>query len=304
MPTTPSITSITFANRPCWLLRAPQGQAIVAEHGGQVLSWVPLGGHEVLWLSAQALPPPAATRGGIPVCWPWFGKQGMPDEGMQHGPVRNRPWQLVGAPHISANGIVLELQPAPATQAGDAMTRFAHGLALRLRITLDDGLTLALTTHNTRSTPFPLTQALHTYLAVGDVRQVGIAALAQRPYHDKLTDATNQTHAHPWRYKGACDRIYSNAGGGDATTTYAVADPALQRHIHLQTQGSRSVVLWNPGPEGARTLADMPDDAWNAFVCLETSNAGADTVTLSPGASHTLVQRLQTTSANSGNRPA
>ncbi len=296
MPAPPHITSIDFANRACWRLAGDQGCAVVAQHGGQVLSWIPAGAQEVLWLSPQALPPPGATRGGIPVCWPWFGKHGMPEGAMQHGPVRNRSWRMLGKPCATDGKIVLTLQPEPAKDLDDPLARHAAALELRLRITLDEALTLELTTHNAGATPFVLTQALHTYLAVGDVRRVSIAELAHMRFLDKLTERTHQVHAAPWRFDGPCDRIYQrapdSATAAHSDAVYTVQDPAAQRAIRLQTQGSGAVVLWNPGAEGAHAIADMPDAAWTQFLCLEAANAGSDVVALAPGQTHTLRQQL------------
>lgn len=211
---------------------------------------------------------------------------------MQHGPVRNRAWQLLGSPLITATRIQLVLEPQPSHGAEDPLRRFAPGLAVRLHVTLDDALTLELRTHNHGATPFTLTQALHTYLAVEDVRAVAIPALADLPYHDKLTHTADLTHPMPWRYEGPCDRIYRQPLGRTRDYHYTLDDPHAQRRIQVSTGGSACVVLWNPGPEGANALADMPNDAWSRFVCLETSNAGGDEVQLAPGAQHHLVQRL------------
>lgn len=286
------LSTVTHQGHACVRLAVQQGTALVALHGGQVLSWVPSGGRDVLWLSPQAQQPPSAIRGGVPICWPWFGKQGMPPGAMQHGPVRNRSWAVVGTPQVTPHRIQLELAPQPAQAADDPLARFAAGLEVRLRITLDDALTLELETRNANLSSFTLTQALHTYLAVGDVRQVTIHDLARVPYQDKLTQATGCIDPTAWTYAGPCDRIYEHPEHPHRTRSYAVDDLAQQRRIVLQTQGSRSVVLWNPGPSGAQAMADMPDDAWTQFVCLEATNAGNDAVDLPQGCVHTLTQRL------------
>lgn len=215
---------------------------------------------------------------------------------MQHGPVRNRSWRMLGKPCATDGKIVLTLQPEPAKDLDDPLARHAAALELRLRITLDEALKLELTTHNAGATPFVLTQALHTYLAVGDVRRVSIAELAHMRFLDKLTERTHQVHAAPWRFDGPCDRIYQrapdSATAAHSDTAYTVQDPAAQRAIRLQTQGSGAVVLWNPGAEGAHAIADMPDADWTQFLCLEAANAGSDVVALAPGQTHTLRQQL------------
>ena len=67
-------------------------------HGASVLSFIPKQhnpqGVDVLWVSDSAIYDGSKpVRGGIPVCWPWFGKakeDGLP----AHGFVRNSVWHL------------------------------------------------------------------------------------------------------------------------------------------------------------------------------------------------------------------
>src|SRR5690606_18048003 len=51
--------------------------AVISLHGAQLLSYVPRGGQEVFWLSPLRAPLPTPIRGGTPVCWPFFGRQGQ-----------------------------------------------------------------------------------------------------------------------------------------------------------------------------------------------------------------------------------
>ena len=205
---------------------------------------------------------------------------------MQHGPVRNRSWRVLGKPPPRRQDRP-HLAPGTGERPGRSAgpPRASAGAAPAHH--LDESLTLELTTHNAGATPFVLTQALHTYLAVGDVRRVSIAELAHLPFLDKLTERTHQTHAAPWRFGGPCDRIYQRtpdsavAAHGDAA--YTVQDPAGQRGVQLQTQGSGTVVLWNPGAEGAHAMADMPDTAWTRFLCLRPPTPSSDVVALAPG---------------------
>ena len=60
----------------------------------------------------------------------------------------------------------------------------------------------------------------------------------------------------------------------------------------IDTQGCQPVVVWKPGSEGARSMADVPDDGWQDFFCIEAANAGPDVIALAPGAEHLLGQNL------------
>jgi glucose-6-phosphate 1-epimerase len=286
-----NIQPIRHAGYDCLQLSTRHGTAIVALHGAQVLSWIPTGHRDVFWLSPLARPVPAAIRGGVPICWPWFGKQDMPDGGMQHGPVRNRPWELVDVLTEDDNRISLTLAPCCATTPDDPLTRFAAHLLLSLQIDLGENLVQTLQTRNQSDRPFALTQALHSYFSVHDATQVQLAALAGLPYEDKLSASTNQVHASPFALDQACDRIYQHPGVAQ-THHYTLEDRAWQRSIHITTRGSQSLVVWNPGQDQARNMSDVPETAWSNFLCLEAANAGVDVITLAPGAQHQLSQTL------------
>jgi glucose-6-phosphate 1-epimerase len=298
MDTPERITPIDHAGHSCLQLRSPHGTAVIALHGAQLLSWVPNGQYDVFWLSPQALPEPAAIRGGVPVCWPWFGKQGMPSGAMQHGPVRNRLWNVAatstGEGDDADQPLSVTLVPTAASSPDDPLTRYAATLQLSLRVELGRTLTQTLTTRNLGDCPFVLTQALHSYFAVADVTQVQINGLENRVYEDKLGGAQSVTHNGTWQLDQACDRIYQQ---GTASTEhhYTLADPLGRRQIHITTQGSQSVVVWNPGAAGAAQMADVPNDGWQHYVCIEAANAGADRITLPAGAQHTLTQTVALT---------
>lgn len=291
MPAHSSIQPLTHAGHACLQLTTRHGTAIVALHGAQILSWVPAGHREVFWLSPITAATPAAIRGGVPICWPWFGKQGMPEGSMQHGPVRNRSWEVVSVQADGIEGISLTMAPCRATTPDDPLARFAAHLQPTLQIDLGEALVQTLQTRNTGSEPFALTQALHSYFAVHDATQVQVAELASLHYDDKLSGATQQLQQGPFVLPQACDRIYQHTGTRP-THHYVLEDRAWQRRIHITTQGSQSLVVWNPGQEQARAMADVPDAAWSDFLCLEAANAGTNRVMLQPGAQHWLTQTL------------
>lgn len=297
MPAHSNIQSLTHAGHACLQLSTRHGVAIVALQGAQLLAWTPSGHRDVLWLSPQSRPAPTAIRGGVPVCWPWFGKQGMPPGAMQHGPVRNRPWEVVSVQSDSQTCVSLTLAPRRATTPDDPLALYAAGLTASLQIDLGETLGQTLTTHNQGGQPFALTQALHSYFAVQDATRVQVAELAGLRYDDKLSGAVDQVHAGAFMLDRACDRVYQHPTASPTRTNhrYTLEDPAWQRRIHIETQGSQSLVVWNPGLEQARSMADVPETEWSAFLCVEAANAGADHVMLAPGAQHQLIQTLAVT---------
>jgi glucose-6-phosphate 1-epimerase len=289
--TAPHIVPVEFAGHAALQLRTRHGVAVLALHGAHLLSWVPTGQREVFWLSPLALPEPASIRGGVPVCWPWFATQRMPPGAMQHGPLRNLPWQVQAVHTCGDEEVSLTLQPS--LEREPRLQEWAPGLQVALRVTLGFSVVQSLHTHNRGTQPFMLTQGLHSYFAVGQATHVRIEGLQGLRYQERNAPETAVQHTpfaldarHP-----VCDRIFDHlADAGAAGHRYTLVDPTWQRRIQIDTQGSQSVVVWNPGSAGARTMADVPGDAWQDFFCVEAANAGVDAVQLAPGAQHSLVQ--------------
>ena len=283
LPRLEGLSLIDLQGFPAWKVETPLASAAISVFGGQLLSFIPKGGQDVLWLSptAQALPTP--IRGGSPVCWPYFGRQGQGTDVPSHGFVRDVPWTLKDARREADGSVVLVLAP-PALDNLD--------LRLTMQVRIGRTLEQQLITENTGSTPVSFTQALHNYFRVSDAMRVSVAGLDGLTYLDKFENyATPRTQQGNWslndpRDPGRSDRIYTQAGG-----RYVLKDPGLKRSIEITTQGSRSLVAWNPGEAGAAKMADV-GNGWRNYVCLEAANAGPDVITLAPGARHTLQQTL------------
>ena len=261
--------------------------ATVALQGAQVLGWR----HrrtEMLWLLQVArLGTGKAVRGGIPVCWPWFGPHPS-DPGRPapiypaHGFVRTRDW-AVTASSVSPEAVTITLQT---TTLPEDQALFPHAAVARLTTTLGNGLSLGLTTHNTGATAVPLSQALHTYFRVGDIAGVRIEGLAGTRYIDKLGDGkVRRLQEGPIAIESEVDRIY--LGHTQAITLRGAH--AGNRQLTIESEGSASAVVWNPWIDKTARLGDMGGpNAWRHMVCIETANAGDDVRTLAPGAEHVM----------------
>ncbi len=272
-----------FHGYPSLLVDTAQSTAAISLFGGQVLSFVPKGGTDVLWLSPSAQPTPTPIRGGTPVCWPYFGRQGQTDAVPAHGVVRIVPWRQQDAQRHADGSVALTLAPPD-----------MDALPLRLRLHLRIGATLEqhLITDNIGSVTARITQALHNYFRVADATQVRVQGLDGLDYLDKFDGyASMHRQQGDWtlqdpRDPGRSDRIYIDAGG-----RYTLLDPGLQRRIHLASSGSRTLVAWNPGEAGAHAMVDVGSH-WCQFVCLEPANAGPEVIELAPGARHVLQQTI------------
>jgi glucose-6-phosphate 1-epimerase len=283
LPDVPGLRSGDFHGFPSLLVDTPFATAAISLFGGQLLSFVPTGGQDALWLSPLAKPTPTPIRGGTPVCWPYFGKQDQTGDVPAHGFVRTVPWQLTDARREPDGSVVLALAP-PAFD----------DLPLRLSMTVRVGKVLEqrVVTENTGSAPARFTQALHNYFKVGDALRVDVQGLDGLDYLDKYE---GYAHAHrqqgDWNLRdprdpGRSDRIYTGAGG-----RYVLTDPVLQRRLVIGTEGSRTLVAWNPGEAAGSQMADV-GPGWRDYVCLEAANAGPEVIELAPGGRHTLVQTI------------
>lgn len=258
-------------------------QARISLYGGQVLSFQPHAHTDLLFLSEQALYQNGkAIRGGVPVCWPWFGPDPQALGRPNHGFARTRLWSLLATGHTptGAARITLGLTDAPDTRA-----LWPHAFELTLDITVGTTLELGLTTRNTGTAPFDITQALHTYLAVSDSAQATVHGLDGCSYIDNATGAHGalRQQAGSVRFEAEVDRIYTGA-----PAELALVDSAGARTLHLSSAGSQTAVVWNPGATVAARLADLPSGGERHFVCVETANAANDVITVPPGGEHRL----------------
>lgn len=273
----------------CWRVRHGDAELVVAEQGAQVLSYRRGDGLPIIWLSEEAVfLRGQPVRGGVPVCWPWFGdlaRNPQPvrdafdaDQPPAHGLVRGIDWTL-NTSHSDAGGATLEFTlTSPGTLRG-----WPHTVEPSLTIRLDDRLHLTLTSHNRSQQTVALSQALHSYFAIGDIAQVAVEGLDGRPYIETLEDWQPREQDGDLLFTGETDRIYL-----DLPSRLSLRDAAAGRRITLETSGSRSAVLWNPWIDKARRLSQFADDAWQRMLCIETANVMDDQVCLEPGASHTL----------------
>lgn len=264
----------------------PRFRARLFLQGAHLTHFAPTDEPEWLWLSDTArFEPGRAIRGGIPICWPWFG---VPDK----NPPEVRRRILTDASHGFARTAVWKLEDVRETAQEvevslslDANTDFADVWQARARLLVTfnfspDGCQLALSTTNPGSEPLAFSQALHTYLPTADIRHTRVEGLEDVGYVDSLKDWTYHTQQGPVSFNGETDRIYESGG------PLVIATPAGKRK--LTAIGSDSTVVWNPGAEKAARLSDFPDDAWQSMLCVENANALSDYRVLNEGQSHTL----------------
>jgi glucose-6-phosphate 1-epimerase len=245
-------------------------QAEIYLLGATVTDYEPAGQEPVLFVSDNAAYEVGkAIRGGIPVCWPWFGPHPTDPKQPQHGPVRRMEWMFAGSETLVDGGtrVALELTLPYASLWYD--------------VTVGRSLITRLSSTNTSAEPMNVTEALHTYLRVGGIRQISIEGLDGVEYAERTVPGRFRQDDPVIRFAGEVDRQYFNTA-----SPVTLVDPKLYRSIRVSKRGSNTTVVWNPWARLAKAMTDLGDDEYTSFVCIETANSGENAVTIGPGQSH------------------
>jgi len=273
-------------------------RARLTPYGGQLCEWAPAGQSLVLFMSPRAVfAPGTPIRGGVPICFPWFGAHPSDAAKPAHGFARTRRWDVATVTRDADGTVAVVLR-----LAADAETRALWNTPFTLSLTLSLGVALETTAEveNAGDETIGYELALHTYLAVSDIGSVRIGGLEGTRFVDKVDGGKEKTASEePLTIAGETDRVFV-----DTTTACVVDDPGLARRLRVTKRGSRTTVVWNPGRERARTMRDIGDDAWRRFVCVETANVGPDAVRLASREHHAMRARIEVLSddASSGRR--
>ena len=259
--------------------------ATVYLHGAHVTHWQPAGQQPVIFLSENSdFAPGKAIRGGVPICFPWFGPRSDGQAGPSHGFARIQDWDLVFAALVpGADGdqvyMTFALYPNELSRSlGFDNVRAAY------EVIVGKTLTMRLTTANSGAESLKFEEALHAYFAVKDVRTTALTGLESALFRDK-TDGMKEktTPAGPLLLTTETDRVFPAN-----TASVQIHDEGNGRVITVEKTNSATTVVWNPWSEQAMKLADLADDAWPDFVCVETANTATDAITLKPGESHAM----------------
>ena len=281
----PSVTLIEEpAGYPILVIEHAAATGRIALNGAHVTDWIPEGHDPVLYMSADAiLETGKPIRGGIPVCWPWFGPHPTDSTKPAHGFVRQMAWEVdVARESDSGVDIVLKLQDSAATRAF-----WPHSFQVRMHVHMGASLQVSLQAQNTGSSAWTMTGALHTYFNVEDVRKISIHGLHGTQYVEGRLSPDKRPQSGMIVIDQEVDRMYIS----DATVI--VHDPLWKRELVIEKAGSLATVVWNPWIEKSKRLADLPDEAYPEFLCVEAANAGEDVVTVQPGQEHLLTQRIE-----------
>jgi glucose-6-phosphate 1-epimerase len=261
-----------------------QATATIALQGAHLLTWAPLGQQPVIWLSTAAkFAPGKSVRGGIPICWPWFGPHESEKSFPAHGYARTVEWDVVETEAL-ANGATRLLFRFNGNEASAKM--WPHNTPCDYQLTIGTALEMELLTRNQEKTPVTIGQALHTYFAISDIREVAVDGLDGCPYLDKVDGFKRKQQSSAVKFSGETDRIYL-----DSTADCLIDDAAMQRRIRISKRNSASTIVWNPWIEKAEQMGDLGERSYLGMVCVESANAADDVVTIPAGGEHLLYVR-------------
>lgn len=256
--------------------------ASIALQGAHIATFTPKGEEPIIWLSKLAkFVPGKSIRGGVPVCWPWFGPHATDSKLPGHGFARTVMW---------------EVQETKALPDGSTFIRFGliendttkaqwpHASTVQLEATVGKALKVELITKNTGNTAFQLGEALHTYFHISDVGNMTIRGLEGCEYIDKVGETARRTQQGGIVIESEVDRVYVNT-----TADCVIEDKGLKRAIRIAKTGSKSAVVWNPWTEKADKMGDFGPQGHRGMVCVESGNAFDNIITVQAGETHRLV---------------
>ncbi|WP_416778503.1 D-hexose-6-phosphate mutarotase [Xenorhabdus budapestensis] len=273
----PYISQRNIDEFPLIVISHPKIRGAISIQGAHLMAWQPCGEKPVLWLSNNTkLREGTAIRGGIPICWPWFGSLGTPS----HGFARILPWEFK-AHHENENGVILMF-----TLQDSAYTKqlWSHEFTLIARFKLGKTCEIELESHG----DYQVTCALHSYFNISNINQIQVSGLGNH-FIDTVTNREQYTNE-DLRFQGRTDRIYT-----EPENFSLIRDELWKRTIEIHHYHHSDVVCWNPGAELASSMQDISKEGYKNIACVETAriNTPQPSKNGSPGRLATVIRCRQ-----------
>ena len=262
-------------NLPWIYVTNEHASAEISLYGGQVMAYQPSGEKPVLWHSRHShyhIGQP--IRGGIPICWPWFGGAQQP----AHGFARTQMWKVIKTRN-DENGttVILELWDNEETQK-----LLKTSFSLQLEVFVGKHLSVTLKSYNRGTSDLTLTEALHSYFSVGDIQSTSVIGVDGCSYIDAVDGMKEKQMEGVLTFSGETDRVYRHNG------SIEVIDEVLNRTLVIEKENSLSTVIWNPWIEKAKAMSDFGSKEYKHMVCVETANALDHKIVVPPKSEHTM----------------
>jgi len=252
--------------------------AQVSLYGAQVLSFIPSGNEDTLFMSSKSLfVEGKAIRGGIPICWPWFGAHPVDGSLPSHGFARIMTWEVIGTKE-EGNEVVLTLG---ISSNAETLSLWPYQFEAQLEVRVGQTLSVALKTINTDNKAFEISAALHSYFKVSDINNIALSGLANTTFLDDVKEKEGLQREDQLLISERIDRRYRQS-----TSECYIKDGYTNTKI--AKEGSQITVVWNPGAELSRQMADLGDADYLNMICVEAANSLEDTITVQAGKQHVL----------------
>jgi glucose-6-phosphate 1-epimerase len=273
---TDSINILTRDNIQLLHINNAFATAEISLFGGHILSFTPKhDNRDRLWLSKKAIfDGTTAIRGGIPVCWPWFGAHKSNSDLAAHGYVRTQTWDILNTEETDT-GTIIRLTPQ--TSIGEGLEGKAQ---LTLEVHVGQQLKIQLHTTNIGDSPLTYDCALHSYFTISNITQCELLGLSEQ-YSDKTRDYQLFDTPKPYRFNEETDRVHL-----EKPSTLTIHDAQIKTDI--LSSGHDSIVVWNPWQDKSINMLDMEDDSYLTMLCVETAITKSQTV--NPNETHVLEQ--------------
>lgn len=256
--------------------------ALISLQGAHLLSWKPNNQQEVIWLSNEAsFSVGKSVRGGIPICWPWFGAHESSTTYPAHGFARTVFWQVTNTALLENGDIEIYFKLETNELPEKYQQMWPQNTTAEYIVTIGKILNIDLITTNNSDEDMTIGQALHTYFAVDNVSTTQVTGLEDKSYLDKTDNFKQKEQTGAIHINEEIDRIYLN-------TTDEITIEDTKRKINIKKQGSASTVVWNPWKAVAEKMGDLGENGYLKMLCVESANAADDVRVVKAGESHKL----------------
>lgn len=252
--------------------------ADICLYGAHITSFRPHNSMDLLWMSTESsFEVGKAIRGGIPVCFPWFGPHKTDSDKPQHGFARLMYWEVASTSTNAAGESIVKLE---LNSSEETKAYWPYDFCAEMTIVVGKTLVETLKITNTSAEPFDYTCALHTYYSLSAIESISIEGLQGLTYYNQLTGENGVQEEEKLEIADALTRHYLNT-----ETPVIIDDSAFRRRIKVDKKGSKVTTVWNPGAETCANIGDLPDNGYETFVCVEATNAFDYPIHMAPGES-------------------
>jgi len=258
-------------------IQSDYSKAKISLYGAQVLSFINEDNEELLFMSSECIfKNGKAIRGGIPVCWPWFGANTNDPSLPSHGFARTTEWEVIETIANDEVTLVLGLKSNE-----DTLKVWPHQFEAQLKVVVGKKLSVSLSTTNKDSKAFEVSAALHTYFLINDIATTKLEGLASKDYFNNVNKENETQNETILSFGERIDRHYCN------TNNACIIDDTNKK-IVMDKDGSETTVVWNPGKELCIEMADLGDTDYKKMLCVESTNSLNNIITIQPNQTHTL----------------